>query len=134
MTRKWVDYYRLSSVSPAMAPGYPNELLFLRDKHFETNGKIMMFVLVAVFSLFILFLVMLPCLKRASHQEPEHSGSVTPPKCPLPWPRKRRRMDDVTLAPEGSVQGESDVSRKFPQQYFRLRELLLYSYYFEQVL
>jgi ubiquinone biosynthesis protein UbiJ len=115
MTRKWVEYYKLSSVSPAMAPapGYPNELLFSRDRHFELHGEIMMFVLVAIFSLFILFLVILPCLKRASHQETEYAGSVTRLKCPLPWLRNRRRMDDVT--PQGSVQGESEVSRKFPQ-------------------
>lgn len=121
--RRWVDYSRLSSLSPAMPPGYPNELLFLHDKHFELHGEIMMFVLVAVFSLFILFIVLLPCLKSASSQESEHSGSVTRQKCPLPWPRKRRSMEDVTpegrmedVTPEeGSVQGESEVSRKFPQ-------------------
>ncbi|KAE8039313.1 hypothetical protein FH972_011737 [Carpinus fangiana] len=124
--RRWVDYSRLSSLSPSMPPEYPNELLFLHDKHFELNGEIMMFVLVAVFSLFILFLVLLPCLKRSSGQESgqesEHSGSVTRQKCPLPWRRKQRRMEDVTpegrmddVTPEGSVLGESEVSRRFPQ-------------------
>ena len=92
-----------------MPPEYPNELLFLHDKHFELNGEIMMFVLVAVFSLFILFLVLLPCLKRSSDQESEHSGSMTRQKCPLPWPRKQRRMEDVT--PEGRMEDVTPEGR-----------------------
>ncbi|XP_040992050.1 uncharacterized protein LOC121238995 [Juglans microcarpa x Juglans regia] len=117
MTRRWMASCsgRLC-VSPAMAPAAGNSesedgLLFLRDKHFELHGEIMMFALVAFFSLFILFLVMLPYLKRLSNHESEYSGSVAPQNCPFPWLRKRR-MEDV--APEVSLQGENEFSRKFP--------------------
>lgn len=118
MTRRWMASCsgRLC-VSPAMAPAAGNSkpedgLLFLRDRHFELHGEIMMFALVAFFCLFILFLVMLPYLKHLSNNESEYSGSVAPQNsCPFPWLRKRR-MEDVT--PEVSLQGENEFSRKFP--------------------
>ena len=115
----------LLSFSPSMAPAnnYPqpqqqdDEIMFLRDKNFELHGEIMMFVLVAIFFLFILFLIMLPCLRQPSNHEPEYSDSVAPKKCPLPWLRKRRRIEDVTTEGSLQLQGETstiEVNRKSP--------------------
>lgn len=115
MTRRWEASSRLS-FSPAMAPGNPkqeDELLYSPDRHFELHGVIMLFVLVAIFSLFILSLVMLPYLKRDSNNESEYSGSVIRQKCPLLWLRKRRRMEDGTR-PVESLQDEGEVIRKSP--------------------
>ncbi|KAK7844828.1 hypothetical protein CFP56_010276 [Quercus suber] len=128
MTRRWV-FASSSKLSfpPSMAPSYnpqqqqqqqqqQDELLFLKDRHFELNGEIMMFVLVAMFSLFILFLVVLPCLRvrHLSNQEPD---SVAQRKCPLPWLKTRRRnIDEIT--PEVSLQGEThEADRNFLCKY-----------------
>ena len=124
MTRKWVFASSSKlSFSPSMAPSYnsqqqqqqqqqQDELLFLKDRHFELHGEIMMFVLVALFSLFILFLVVLPCL-RVRHLSNHEPDSVAQTKCPLPWLKTRRRnIDEIT--PEVSLQGETEADRKFP--------------------
>ncbi|KAK9998315.1 hypothetical protein SO802_017918 [Lithocarpus litseifolius] len=118
MTRRWVFASSSKlSFSPSMAPSYnpqqqQDELLFLKDRHFELHGEIMMFVLVAMFSLFILFLVVLPCL-RVRHLSNHEPDSVAQTKCPLPWLKTRRRnIDEIT--PEVSLQGETEADSKFP--------------------
>lgn len=122
MTLRWVFASNSKlSLSPSMAPSYnpqqqqqqqQDELLFLKDRHFELHGEIMMFVLVAMFSLFILFLVVLPCL-RVRHLSNHEPDSVAQTKCPLPWLKTRRRnIDEITT--EVSQQGETETDRKFP--------------------
>lgn len=118
-TRRWVATCSgWLCISPALAPAAGNSkpedgLLFLRDRHFELHGEIMMFALVAFFSLFILFLVMLPYLKRLCNHESEYADSVAPQNCSFPWLRKRRMEADGT--PDvSSLQGENEFRRKFP--------------------
>ncbi|KAF9665823.1 hypothetical protein SADUNF_Sadunf16G0164000 [Salix dunnii] len=54
--------------SPAMAPTYApqqqREPLYSHDKHFALHGEILMLVLVGIFSIFLLSLLLIPCLKQ----------------------------------------------------------------------
>ena len=58
----WVAYGL--RISPAMAPAAYNQLPILRNKHYAMDGKIMALTVVAIFSLFILSLISVPCLRR----------------------------------------------------------------------
>ncbi|XP_019088735.1 PREDICTED: uncharacterized protein LOC109127731 [Camelina sativa] len=71
----------VEALSPVDAEGLP----FTRDKHYAMHGEILTVVLVISFAVFLLFLVLLPCLKRRySHQsdlseeEASSSGRLKP--------------------------------------------------------
>ncbi|EOA14890.1 hypothetical protein CARUB_v10028219mg [Capsella rubella] len=71
-------------VDEALSPEDAEGLPFTRDKHYAMHGEILTLLLVTSFALFLLFLVLLPCLKRRySHQsdlseEASSSGTLKP--------------------------------------------------------
>lgn len=83
-----------TSLSPQQLDG----VQFSDDKNFALQGKIMLLVLVSIFSLFILLILMLPCLKkhvRRSHELERDGDSMVGQKIPYYWFIKRRK-EDVT--------------------------------------
>lgn len=69
----------ITRLSPAMAPGnFPkqpeDEIVFMGDKRYGFHGEILMLVLVLAFSVFLVLLVALPCIKRNTSSDSE-SGS-----------------------------------------------------------
>ncbi|KAJ6895888.1 hypothetical protein NC651_022196 [Populus alba x Populus x berolinensis] len=42
---------------------------YFHDKHFGLHGEILMFVVVAIFFIFLISLVLVPCLKRGRTPE-----------------------------------------------------------------
>lgn len=109
-------------VSPAVSPGnlsprQEDELVFMRDKRYGLHGEILMLVLVASFSLFLVVLVAFPCMKR-SRNSPE-SGVLDSPSVEqqrnyyFPWLKKSRRVDGDAPG-ECQLQCSNEISRKFP--------------------
>lgn len=119
MSQRWVAASAAAatpSISLSIAPQQDDQLPFLHDKHYALDGEIMMFVLVVFFSIFILFLVMLPCLRRIrNHDSGCSDTSVAAQQSSLlPWLIRKRRIDE-----EVSLQCQiSEVSRKFPLWYY----------------
>ncbi|KAJ6754970.1 hypothetical protein OIU79_027563 [Salix purpurea] len=76
MKTTWVSPKPQFSSSPAMAPTYAplqqREPLYSHDKHFALHGEILMIVLVGVFSIFLLSIVLIPCLKQ--NRTPDQPG------------------------------------------------------------
>ncbi|ESQ42521.1 hypothetical protein EUTSA_v10015911mg [Eutrema salsugineum] len=74
----------VTSTDDALSPEDGEQLPFTRDRHYAMHGEILMVVLVISFAVFLLFLVLLPCLKRRythhsdlSEEDPS-SGRVKP--------------------------------------------------------
>ncbi|KAF8102502.1 hypothetical protein N665_0198s0202 [Sinapis alba] len=74
-----------STVEAALSPEDGEPVHFTRDKHYAMHGEILMMVLVVSFAVFLLFLVLLPCLKRRythhsdlSEEDASWSGRVKP--------------------------------------------------------
>ncbi|KAJ1376445.1 putative transmembrane protein [Sesbania bispinosa] len=66
---------------------------FSDDKHYALHGKIMLLVIVITFSLFLMFILMIPCLKnrvRRSH-ESETDGSDS-----IAGRKRRSSKEDIT--------------------------------------
>lgn len=74
----------VTSTVEASSPEDGERLTFTRDRHYAMHGEILTVVLVISFAVFLLFLVLLPCLKRRySHQsdlseEASWSGTLKP--------------------------------------------------------
>lgn len=85
-----------AGLSPAMAPGnFPkqpeDEIVFMGDKRYGLHGEILMLVLVLAFSVFLVLLVALPCIKRSTSRNSESgssSGVSAPSSIPLQQKRK----------------------------------------------
>uniref|UniRef100_A0A6N2LYG9 Uncharacterized protein n=1 Tax=Salix viminalis TaxID=40686 RepID=A0A6N2LYG9_SALVM len=59
-------------MAPTYAPLQEREPLYSHDKHFALHGEILMIVLVGVFSIFLLSIVLIPCLKQ--NRTPDQPG------------------------------------------------------------
>lgn len=75
----------VTSTVEALSPEDGERVHFTKDKHYAMHGEILMMVLVVSFAAFLLFLVLLPCLKRrythhsdVSEEEASWSGRVKP--------------------------------------------------------
>ncbi|KAL3580268.1 hypothetical protein D5086_018103 [Populus alba] len=81
MKTTWISPKPQTSSSPAGAmattytPLQQGTPLYFHDKHFGLHGEILMFVVVGIFFIFLISLVLAPCLKR---------GMVLPPISPSP--------------------------------------------------
>ncbi|KAF8018794.1 hypothetical protein BT93_H3632 [Corymbia citriodora subsp. variegata] len=67
--------------SPAMPPdaqppGLPDALRFSSDSQYALQGELMMLVLVLLFSLLLIFIIVLPRLKSARNAESGHTDST----------------------------------------------------------
>lgn len=83
----------ITRLSPAMAPGnFPkqpeDEIVFMGDKRYGLHGEILMLVLVIVFSVFLVLLVALPCVKRNNSKDSE-SGSGSEASSSIQFQQKR---------------------------------------------
>lgn len=71
MKTTWISPKPQTSSSPAGAmvttytPPQQGTPLYFHDKHFGLHGEILMFVVVGIFFIFLISLVLVPCLKRA---------------------------------------------------------------------
>jgi hypothetical protein len=71
MKTSWISPKPQTSSSPAAAvvttytPPQQGTPLYFHDKHFGLHGEILMFVVVGIFFIFLISLVLVPCLKRA---------------------------------------------------------------------
>lgn len=75
-------------MAPAPAPATPQaqqqeELQFLHDRRYAFHGEIMMFALIAVFSVFICCVAVFPCVRRLRKQgngeDRSNATEVSPP-------------------------------------------------------
>ncbi|CAN7067283.1 unnamed protein product, partial [Brassica rapa subsp. trilocularis] len=80
----------VASTVEALSPEDGERVPFTRDKHYAMHGEILMMVLVVSFAVFLLFLVLLPCLKRRythhsdlSEEDASWSGRVKPSPVPV---------------------------------------------------
>ncbi|CAH8360506.1 unnamed protein product [Eruca vesicaria subsp. sativa] len=74
-----------SNTVEALSPEDGERVHFTRDRHYAMHGEILMMVLVVSFAIFLVFLVLLPCLKRRythhsdlSEEDASWSGRVKP--------------------------------------------------------
>lgn len=78
-----------------MAPGnFPkqteDEIVFMGDKRYGLHGEILMLVLVIAFSVFLVLLVALPCVKRNNSRDSESgSGSGSEASSSIQFQQKR---------------------------------------------
>ncbi|KAK2652921.1 hypothetical protein Ddye_012777 [Dipteronia dyeriana] len=89
-------------LSPAMAPDDDDAkyLHLVGDKRYALHGEIFMLVLLLGFSLFLVLLVALPCLKRS--RDTESAGSHRR-WCFMSRKRKPRRVDDGDEEASGGI-------------------------------
>ncbi|XP_018452568.1 uncharacterized protein LOC108823784 [Raphanus sativus] len=80
----------VTSTVEALSPEDGERVLFTRDKHYAMHGEILMMVLVVSFAAFLLFLALLPCLKRRyaynsdlSEEDASWSGRVKSAPVPV---------------------------------------------------
>lgn len=80
----------VASTVEALSPEDGERVPFTRDKHYAMHGEILMMGLVVSFAVFLLFLVLLPCLKRrythhsdVSEEDASWSGRVKPSPVPV---------------------------------------------------
>ncbi|KAJ6985014.1 hypothetical protein NC653_023113 [Populus alba x Populus x berolinensis] len=75
MKTTWISPKPQTSSSPAGAmattytPLQQGTPLYFHDKHFGLHGEILMFVVVGIFFIFLISLVLAPCLKRGRTPE-----------------------------------------------------------------
>lgn len=112
-------------MAPAMAPGIEEqlqqeELPFLRDKQYGLHGKIIMLILIAIFSVFIFSIIVFPCFKRAATTTTNTTQSSTGWR--KQW-RRRTSEDGAPLPPQvilvstqhqHQVNHEDELTKKFP--------------------
>ncbi|CAN8253201.1 unnamed protein product [Cochlearia groenlandica] len=68
-----------STVEEALSPQDGGETFFFtKDRHYAIHGEILMIVLVICFAVFLLLLVLLPCLKR---RYTLHHSDLSPGAC-----------------------------------------------------
>ncbi|KAL9404739.1 hypothetical protein Peur_001711 [Populus x canadensis] len=101
MKTPWVSPKPQFSSSPAMVPIYApqeqREPPLSHDKYFALHGGILMLVLVGFFSIFLISLVLVPCLKRSRTPESgddddDDEDSTMQRSFCFFRPRKRRRI------------------------------------------
>lgn len=93
----------MSTLAPAMAPATPQarqqeELQFLKDRRYAFHGEIMMIALFAVFSVFICFVTVFPCVRRLRKQAGNGEDSSN---------------DATEVSPRSN---NDDTATKFPSQ------------------
>ena len=99
ITTSWTEATKLQ-LSPAATPPWnsekqDDELQFLRDSHYFMHGEVIAFTVIAVFFIFLLFLV-IHCLRRTitlRRNASETSESTKKRNCLLLMPRKRKADD-----------------------------------------
>lgn len=106
----------MTPYTDSYSPQQLEEAQFSHDKNFAKHGKIMLLVLVMIFSLFFVFILMIPCLKkrraRGSHER-ETGGDFTIAGQIRSTPSHLflgRRKEDTTL----DANSTCNTSRKFP--------------------
>ncbi|KAL5750565.1 hypothetical protein ACOSP7_025168 [Xanthoceras sorbifolium] len=112
-----------SSSSPAMSPDDNDNYNYLHlvgDKRYALHGKILMLVLVLGFSLFLVLLVALPCLKRRNSRDTDESQRRW---CFIRQKKKPTSVDDdddddgdhdEASGGTGNVERHTTISRKCP--------------------
>ncbi|KAF5744488.1 hypothetical protein HS088_TW07G00060 [Tripterygium wilfordii] len=73
---------------------YEEDLPISHDKHYKLHGEIMMLIVIVMFSVFLVFLVMVPCVRRRRDPESGLADHIFKCKCHLWLPRKGRRNDE----------------------------------------
>uniref|UniRef100_A0A6N2L3F1 Uncharacterized protein n=1 Tax=Salix viminalis TaxID=40686 RepID=A0A6N2L3F1_SALVM len=76
MKTTWISPKPQISSSPAAmvttyTPQHQGKPLYVHDKHFGLHGEVLMFVAVGIFFIFLVSLLLFPCLKRRRTQESE---------------------------------------------------------------
>ncbi|PON85909.1 hypothetical protein TorRG33x02_183730 [Trema orientale] len=87
-------------MAPAAAPATPQqqqELRFVRDRRYAFHGQIMMLVVFALFSIFIGFVAVYPCLKRLRNADSEHREMEERPGCCFLPPFRKRGNHEVSF-------------------------------------
>ncbi|KAI6686959.1 hypothetical protein NL676_032872 [Syzygium grande] len=81
MATSFLSSHGVPGTSPAMPPdtrppGLQDELRFSPDSRYALHGELMMLVLLVVFSLLLIFIIVLPRLKSARNSESGYTDST----------------------------------------------------------
>ncbi|KAF9675694.1 hypothetical protein SADUNF_Sadunf09G0059100 [Salix dunnii] len=99
MKTTWISPKPQISSSPAAmvttyTPQQQGEPLYVHDKHFGLHGEVLMIVVVGIFFIFLVSLLLFPCLKRRRTPDSEDdSDSTMQGSLSFLSLRKRRRID-----------------------------------------
>lgn len=117
---------------PAMSPAgnekdKEEHVFMMKDKRYALHGEMMMVVLVSIFSLFIFFIAVLPCIKTASNNSNTTSSQYESPgycsRLTKLWRRSSSADEDaaphaVSHHPhkddEDGIDEQDEISQKFP--------------------
>ncbi|KAF5751345.1 hypothetical protein HS088_TW02G00358 [Tripterygium wilfordii] len=64
--------------------------------HYKLHGEIMMLIIIVMFSVFLVFLVMVPCVRRCRDPESGHAEYIFNKRLWFPWKAKRNDDEDAS--------------------------------------